>query len=931
MNRSVILIMSILLSSSIVSAAITSFDVDSVTSGGDRIIGPDSTFTVTFDTEPDSSFVTLNLNYDDRGIDRFQPSRCTDTTCTFSSVPLDEGWIDAYVTYYSHERSLRLYADTQGPLVTQATFEGSSVSITLSDRAGVADYRLQRSGSIIATGSGTSVSATLTTPLAIGNEAFFTLVSEDALGNVAVENFGGIVETVPISIQDIDTRAVLGSNDLATISFSVAGPLDPGSAAIYVDGTRYGAICGGTITSCLASFPASVGSAQVLALVSSPFGSRASRTQTVQLVADSSAPEFVSISTPFLSYSGTEQYADDSFTLNFEEDGMIDPYSVEAEVNGIVKTASSCARAGSVVSCEVPISGSGDATIEFITARDTAGNPVEFPDGAITATTLSRDMSAPRVDSLAIRDGSGVTSRATEFTISSTGTITIIADVDAEGSRLGVLDVFGSTDSGEWSGTYGFTCATQGLGSARCTSDPIPIIESTRLELALFDGSGIPHRASRLITVSAGAIDEGIHDWDIVRIDPIQGYFIEGGVLPTTVEVEVGAPTISSAMSLAGVSVSSCDGINDPFAASNGEVITITGFVSGSALTDDTATCTLELTTMRNGRIESGSQTIKVEIPYDDIANAGIRDPLEHYRDNAGFRQAGVALDWMEEVLGYGEAICTGYEAANLASLITNLAADAAGGVTNPVGAALSTVGLTLFQSVDGLGTIADKFCPVVQCEVPLPGQSELPVEERRTFQDAVLETYNAVEGPVIASINDGVGLEILSSDIGADRVQDSIILSAISMCLPGVIENANEIVQVECGRQLCLLQIHTGDYRGSAAMCDYAANIQQCVFVADELFAIMPFGTFAEGFGSIIEGIGARPLQMAVSWGIDAAVSASPTLRAALNADLGMLLTFMGANAQAAAAEAADEIPDYCEELREYVEDLNENRGYNL
>lgn len=96
----------------------------------------------------------------------------------------------------------------------------------------------------------------------------------------------------------------------------------------------------------------------------------------------------------------------------------------------------------------------------------------------------------------------------------------------------------------------------------------------------------------------------------------------------------------------------------------------------------------------------------------------------------------------------------------------------------------------------------------------------------------------------------------------GAINIKDSFVLSAITLCLPGVIERTYEAQEINCQRVVCKYEAIIN--RLDPALCDSVHAYQKCVFVAGEGYELMkafiPFAAFADNVRQMISNLLANP-----------------------------------------------------------------------
>ena len=906
---------------------LVSLTADPSTPTSDGVLtGAYADFTAVFDSEPDPDRVEFVFLTRDGPAVR-AANICDDDSCTVGPVPLElmgaEGlfirtrapsarsWFDDRIT---------IRVKTHGPQVSSlevTTGPSSSIRFEAEDDSGSGSYRLVRDGVTIASDDVLSDTVELADPIEPGDEVRFALVLTDAFGTVHTETFGGRVPEEPPTIVSISNRAYLDDTDAGLVGFEVSGSVEHVRA--IVDGREYPARC--SSGSCVAMIDRPAASESVTVRVVDSFGSTASRTATVSFVADTVAPIFDRFTTRYASYDGVTGYTDGEVFVDFIENAMMRPEDVIVSIDGRRTTARSCERVGSLVRCAVPMTGSG--RIEFRSATDAAGNDATIPSEALTERRIESDSRAPRVLQLAVISGAG-SSQADTVEIGSAGDIVIAVQVVAEGSRASRARVEVSDSSGTRIEELDLECEMLAGSDARCTSDPLRIDETSRLNIEIHDASGSPFRAQRLVEVGGTSVP-GVSRWSVIDVKEIPGYYLPGSLMPITIEARIGSPVLSGGMSIAGVSLVSCRGIEGGFASADGRTVVITGFSDASALTGGVGSCTVAVTTIRGGMLDPEPEEVDLEFRLAPIASAGIEDPASLYEKSGSAAKLDSALSWAETAFGYASLACDAYEGINLVSLSVNLAAVATGGDVGatPMGVLLAQAGGALFRGVEGIGVVADPLCAVANCQIPID-------DDGTTLQDVVLGVYEDLEGGARSSINDvfndTLGYDVVGSASSVSRVEDSLVLSAITACVPGVISNMREMTQATCARDLCLLRVHTGDYAGTASMCSYSYAMQVCAFVGDEIISVVPWVSIFTDISDQIGGIIRQPLRIVADIGLEMLISAvtdlSPSARADFNRNLAQIINLVNVGTSPSGPVSTT---DYCEELSDYLDDLDE------
>jgi hypothetical protein len=894
----------------------------SVAISGGVLTGPQADFTAVFDGSPAGRTIVFVFVTSSGNIER-APNTCDERSCTVGPVPLKAiGAEELYVrtnteSWYEDDRII-VRVDDEGPRLTTlevTTGASSSVSFESEDESGSGSYRLMRDGATISYGEELSATVELDEPINPADEVRFALSLTDAFGNVRSEVFGGRVPEEPASIDSIANQAYLDGDGRGIVLFEVSGVIDHVEA--LVSGSEHHASC---ISGSCVAFIDSPGSSEAVTIrISDPFGSTASRTATVSFVTDTVAPIFDRFTTRYRSYDDMVGYTHGEVFIDFIENAMMYPEDVIVSIGDRRTSAHSCERIGSIVRCAIPMSTAG--TIEFRSATDASGNEATVPSGALTSRTIALDTRTPRILQLAVLSDAG-SSVADTVTIGSAGEIRIILQLVAEGSQANRADVSVRSSSGTRTVQLDFECEMlAGAGSdARCISDPLTIDETSRLAIEVYDASGSAYRADRLIEIGGLSVP-GASRWDVIDVTPIPGYYLTGALLPVTIEARIGSRALSESQSIGGARLVSCDGIEGGLASVDGRVVVITGFSDGSQLESGTGSCSVALTTIRGGALDPQPEEVEIRFVLAPIASAGIEDPLTNYERGSSIAKTDALLTTAQQAFEYADVACLAYDTMNNASLAINLLAVTTRPIP-PVHTALALAGGVAFSTVDELGPIADPLCAVAHCKIPLEWFGG---EEDTTLQDAVLGWYHGIEGDGRSWINSELGFSVVSEEQSVQRVEDSIALSMLTMCIPGVIDNMRDYTQVQCAHDLCMLQVHTGDFPGTASMCQRAHAMRVCSEIVGEGLALVPYGTIYSEIAGQISDIIRQPLKLIANWALDAFVDAiadvSPEVRAALNQQL---LTAIQ-DVTGTSAPTIDVPTDYCSELNEYIEELDE------
>ena len=96
----------------------------------------------------------------------------------------------------------------------------------------------------------------------------------------------------------------------------------------------------------------------------------------------------------------------------------------------------------------------------------------------------------------------------------------------------------------------------------------------------------------------------------------------------------------------------------------------------------------------------------------------------------------------------------------------------------------------------------------------------------------------------------DSVGGGMEKAGISTPTVKDSLVMSLICLCLPGIIRGLQKMREVDCFKAVCLND-YVKEQGYPTSFCDEMHGFLMCQFVVGEIFALIPIASF---FDSIME-----------------------------------------------------------------------------
>jgi hypothetical protein len=246
----------------------------------------------------------------------------------------------------------------------------------------------------------------------------------------------------------------------------------------------------------------------------------------------------------------------------------------------------------------------------------------------------------------------------------------------------------------------------------------------------------------------------------------------------------------------------------------------------------------------------------------------------------------------LNEVFGYCEKICsivsTINNVGNFFSLLgmrfgdAGMAAAATPGAQSEAEAleaakkAKMTVGSGINQGLKSqwIGGAVNKFCKFISCRLYY-GNPEVS-GTIAAWQQGVLEFFNTIataggiwgggEGGVQAYGTSGQGAgtreqqreEPLtgrwsSTVTGRLNPKDSIVISVLTLCLPGIVYNLNKLREIECQYVLCLKSTAGGV---PIEECERMKEYLKCKFIWGEIFQFVPFALLFDNLTGLIRQI---------------------------------------------------------------------------
>lgn len=174
---------------------------------------------------------------------------------------------------------------------------------------------------------------------------------------------------------------------------------------------------------------------------------------------------------------------------------------------------------------------------------------------------------------------------------------------------------------------------------------------------------------------------------------------------------------------------------------------------------------------------------------------------------------------------------------------------------TTSAAAAPGTLGKAVDLSTYSLFGYVNKYCMVINCNLGI--------------LDAFGKQSDSKEGLMGASWSKVCGMSqdekaVYGQTPGADNadtfmswwfqsagVKNSLVLSTVCLCLPGIIYNLNKYRQIECQYLSCLKSTAYGTPK---YVCDQTREYMKCKYVYGEIFQLIPFAPILNAIGQLIK-----------------------------------------------------------------------------
>ncbi|MFC1749309.1 hypothetical protein ACFL2V_10935 [Pseudomonadota bacterium] len=266
--------------------------------------------------------------------------------------------------------------------------------------------------------------------------------------------------------------------------------------------------------------------------------------------------------------------------------------------------------------------------------------------------------------------------------------------------------------------------------------------------------------------------------------------------------------------------------------------------------------CTLNLYTLiSSGETKSVNripevETVEIEIPFfETVLPKEMIDKKVESITNKGLVANGKFISDLQSVLSYLQTGCNIYN--TLITLDQGLALTCTGlgligWIDNPACHA-ETVTSNMVGSELGKGLLT--FCDFVTCKETLwGGQLKQNIEDWWMGGNLTVTNMTALYG---------------RTDIeNWMNPKDSLIGSLAFGCIPGVIDKAQEMRNIECGYAVCVEEMSTAGMMTAITYCDQMHSYSWCKYVGGEISYIVPPVNILKELGTVVKEVFSDPVK---------------------------------------------------------------------
>ncbi len=649
----------------------------------------------------------------------------------------------------------------------------------------------------------------------------------------------------------------------------------------------------------------------------------------VNIVVDNFNPKFLGFSSNSRGYND-ELFLNNIFYADFEEDNFIDESSVSVKLNNfnsLELSPSYCFKESeSKVRCVFDITSLKESfsqnifdnglEVTLISAKDFYGNSFVYDDNNVLSSILFFDNKKPRVKAFLLKfndefyDDNIIINTPNKFDVK--------VVVFKEGSMLKNVFYLKPVSEFDYENVPLKKLSCENTDRYYiCTFEGFVVDSSSVLKFSVVDASNNSVIIEKNVVVS-NTLNLNNNMWilDESNIVVSPKFFFQKYSSEFSVKIPVLKSVFNNNAKLSS-SIVDCnsDNANIDFVNSytDNNNIVVYGFLSSDSDSRIDVNCNVKLKSYFES-INSFSDFEEHSFvfslyPFD--VNSFDSDVYSQYFNSDGtfktsFLTSSSTVNFLstaKNLLDFSETLCDVYTGVKTASVSTDAIAIAVkyGVVTSIAYPTLKEIADKIFNLNEKTEKYAEKFCGFVAC--------------KNEWSEKVKEFYNNIEMPAKNYLSDfGFSFE-------EKNIEDSIVLSSLSLCLPGVVKNIKRIQNIECASQLCILNSFEGKVPFS--YCEISSSIAYCQYTGNEVLQIVPYGSIVESF-NIVGDVLEHPFTYLTGYIVDFASKHIEEVRIVIEAKK-LYDVFMSFGTE----EAPDNIFDddsYCDILNDKVREYNDN-----
>ncbi len=581
----------------------------------------------------------------------------------------------------------------------------------------------------------------------------------------------------------------------------------------------------------------------------------------VKIINDNSPPKLLGFSSTSRGYN-EELFLNKIFFVKFKEDNFIDENSVVVKLNNfnsLELSPKTCFKNdNNIVKCVFDISNLYDKfssdifnnglEVSLISAKDYSGNSFVFEDNNVKSAVFFFDDKKPKVEAFLL--GFDNTFFDKNIVFDSPVDFNVKVVVRKEGSKL--QKVFYLKQISESQFEYVPLKKLSCENSANfyiCIFEGFNIDSSSKLKFSVVDSSNNSLIVEKDVVVSSSSFNSDSDLWIIdennIVVSPT--YFFPSYDSEFSVYVPLVKSVLNKNLVLSSSIVScSSDDASITFinSYSDKDSVSISGFLNSDSNSKIKVDCELKLksySSFSNSFSDFEDHSFSFFLypfsPSETGYNTFLNDDGTFKTSFFTSSTSSSILSSAENFVDFSTTLCDTLKAIKTGSVSSDAIAIATkyGIVTSIAYPSVKEIADKLYNINENYEKYSEKFCGFIECNNP--------------WSEKIESFYNNIEAPVKNYLSP-YGLDFKTKD-----VKDSLILSSIALCAPGIVKQLKKIQNIDCASQLCYLYSLEG--KVPISYCDFSSSIAYCQYTGNEFLEVVPFGDLVDSFkivGDVLE-----------------------------------------------------------------------------